>query len=46
MQKFRSSVKGQSYRDANLHYLEHEMMEFSSGAGKAWHVYGSPVRHD
>ncbi|KAF8350879.1 Metallo-dependent phosphatase-like protein [Amanita rubescens] len=42
MHKFRSFVKGQSYRDANLYYLEHEMMEFSSGAGKAWHVYGSP----
>jgi len=42
MRKFRSSMKDQSYRDANLYYLEHERMEFSSGAGKAWPVYGSP----
>ncbi|KAF8630355.1 hypothetical protein AX15_002922 [Amanita polypyramis BW_CC] len=41
LREFRSSMKGPLYTNANLYYLEHEMMNFSS-SGKIWHVYGSP----
>lgn len=46
MQDFQSAIRGQIYQQANLYYLEHDMMKFNSSAGKAWHVYGSPVRQD
>lgn len=44
LREFRASVKSQLYTRANLFYLEHEEFSANARSGKAWHVYGSPVR--
>lgn len=36
-------MKGEKMKKANVHYLEHEPFTFTTGAGRKWVIYGSPV---